>query len=251
MQKYGKVEETGGTVIFESKDFSEGEKMFFKVKINKECKKDLGYKYYSTSEEIYSATTDYTVSNTFSESTSVNGKVTSSVEYYTIEKKSSEYKGSNGNYLLLNIDCNGGKIDFQNTEKDQSTSSIILVVCLVVGFIVFVGIIVGICCYCSRKRQIMRSRVAMDQPYAMYGNPQMYPQPGNMPIVYGGQPVVIAPPNGIPNNSNMTNIQYANINANASMSQMNQLPNQKYNMIDQSSAERGYNINAINEKGGN
>jgi len=53
----------------------------------------------------------------------------------------------------------------------------------------------------------------MNQPYIMYGNPQMYSQQGNIPIIYGGQPVVIAQPNGIQNNSNMINAQFSNLPA--------------------------------------
>ena len=80
----------------------------------------------------------------------------------------------------------------------------------------------------------------------------MYPQQGNTPIVCEGQPVIIAQPNGFQNNSNMVNIQYSNLPANASMNQINQIPNQNYNMIGQSSsADRGYSSNAIKEKGGN
>ena len=73
----------------------------------------------------------------------------------------------------------------------------------------------------------------------------MYQQQGNMPIAYGGQPVIIAQANGIPNN---TNIQYSNLPVNASMNQMNQIPNQKYNMIGQSSDNRGYSSYVLNEK---
>ena len=37
LKKYGKVENTNGIVIFESKDFSEGDKMYFKIEKNGEC----------------------------------------------------------------------------------------------------------------------------------------------------------------------------------------------------------------------
>ena len=53
LKKYGKVENSGGTVIFESKDFSDGNEMYFRVSQDQECKSDLKYKYYSTKEEIY------------------------------------------------------------------------------------------------------------------------------------------------------------------------------------------------------
>ena len=248
LKKYGKVEDTGGSVIFESNDFSAGDNMFFKIKINKECKSDLDYKYYDTSEGI-SSFTEYSVSQKSSETTKVQKSVTSKTLYFTIEKKTTEYNGSNGNYLFLNIDCNG-KIDFENTEKDKSNDTLIIVLVIVFSAIIIFSIVIY--CY-KRKKASLRQQEYMNQPYIMDGNPQMYPQQGNIPIVYRGRPEVIPQSNGIQyyNNSNM---QYSNLPynpANASMSQMNQPPNQKYNMIDQSSDDRGYNSNSINEKGGN
>ena len=241
LKKYGKVEDTDGSVIFESNDFSAGDKMFFKIKINKQCTKDLDYKYYDTSEGI-SSFTEYSVSQKTSETTKVQGSVTSKTLYFTIEKKSTEYNGSNGNYLFLNIDCNG-KIDFENTEKDKSNNTTIIVLVVVLSVILIFGIIMY---YYKRKNALLRQQQYMNQPYIMDGNPYMYPQQGNIPIVYRGRPEVIPQPNGIPYNYN-SNIQYSNLPynpENASMSQMNQPPNQKCNMIDQSSDDRG--SNAIN-----
>ena len=248
LKKYGKVEDTGGSVIFESNDFSAGDNMFFKIKINKECKSDLDYEYYDTSEGI-SSFTEYSVSPKNSETTKVQKSVTSKTLYFTIEKKSTEYNGSNGNYLFLNIDCKG-KIDFENTEKNQTNDSLIIVLVIVFSAIIIFSIVIY--CY-KRKKALLSQQQYMNQPYIMDGNPQMYPQQGNIPIVYRGRPEVIPQPNGIPYYNN-SNIQYSNLPynlGNASMSQMNQPPNQKYNMIDQSSDDRGYNSNSINEKNGN
>ena len=248
LKKYGKVEDTGGSVIFESNDFSEGDSMFFKIKINKDCKSTLDYKYYDTSEGI-SSFTEYSVSQKSSHTTKVQKSVTSKILYFTIEKKSTEYNGSNGNYLFLNIDCNG-KIDFENTEKDKSNYITIIVLVVTLSAITIFSIVFY--CY-KRKKALLSQQQYMNQPYIMDGNPQMYPQQGNIPIVYRGRPEVIPQPNGIPYNNN-SNMQYSNLpynQANASMSQMNQPPNQKYNMIDQSSDDRGYNSNSINEKNGN
>ena len=250
LKKYGKVEDTDGSVIFESNDFSAGDKMFFKIKINKKKKKDLDYEYYDSSEGI-SLFTEYSASQKSSEITRVQGSVTSTILYFTIEKKSTEYKGSNGNYLFLNIDCKG-KIDFENTEKNQTNDSLIIVG-VVFAVVILVTIVIIIVYCCKRRKALMTQQMYMNQPYIMYGNPQMYPQQGNIPIVYRGKPGIIPQPNGIPYNNN-SNIQYSNLPynpANASMGQMNQPPNQKYNMIDQSSDDRGYNSKVINENDGN
>ena len=83
----------------------------------------------------------------------------------------------------------------------------------------------------------------------MYGAPQpIYPQQGNMIYMYGGQQVMVQP-NGIPYNNQ--NIQYSNIPNNTPSglaAQNNAVPQQNYNMIAQSSAERGYNSNVVSEK---
>ena len=152
LKKYGKLEDTNGTVIFESKDFSSGNEMYFKVTINKECKKDLKYKYYSESEGISSTTTDYQVSYQSSDTTTKQNIVTKSVVYYIIEKKFSEYKSTNGNYLLLNIDCNGGQIDFENTEKDKSKKSYTLLIVLIIIGAVIIGVSLGICWGCIKGK---------------------------------------------------------------------------------------------------
>ena len=220
--------------------------MYFKIERNGKCREDLKYGYFSTIEEIgATSSTSYHVTSTSTSTTSVNGRVKSSTNYFTIIKKSEEYKGSNGNYLLLRIDCNN--VDFKNTEKDGSKDFIIYIIIFLVVFFVVLGVIIGVSCYCRRKRAIMRN--ANIPPMVMYGVPQpMYPQQGNMVYMYGGQQSMVQP-NGIPYNNQ--NVQYSNIPNNApsgSAAQNNVVPHQNYNMVPQSSAERGYNSNVVNEK---
>ena len=245
LKKYGKVENTDGKVIFESKDFSAGDKMYFAIKVNGECRNHLEYKYYSTSEEpSISFTTDYYVSSKASSTTSVKGRVTSTKQYFTIEKKSEEYGDSDGSYLYLEINCKGN-IDFENTEKDGATEIIIIVIVVLVVFLVVVGIVIGVCCYCIRKRA--RQAFMNPTPMLMYGGVQpMYPQQGNMVMMYGGSPVMVQS-NRIPYNNNNPNIKYSNIPPSGLTPQGN-YPQQNYNMIPQPSSDIGYNSNVINEK---
>jgi hypothetical protein len=249
LKKYGKVENTNGKVIFESKDFSEGDDMHFKIKTNGNfIFKELQFRYFSNIEDItYSSSTRYSESYKSSSTTSVNGRVTSTL-YFTIKKKSEDYSDSNGNYLLLEINS-FNFVDFENTEKDGSKSIIIIVIIVLVVSLVVIGVIIGLCCYCIRKRARMRAAYINPTPMIMYGAPQpMYPQQGNMVYMYGGQQVMVQP-NGIPYNN--PNIQYSNIpnnNPSGLAAQNNAVPQQNYNMIPQSSAERGYNSNTVNEK---
>ena len=252
LKKYGKVEDTNGMVIFESKDFVDGDNMYFKIEKDGRCDSELQYGYFSTIEEIgIAARPSYHVISKSSSTTSFNGRITSSTNYFTIKKKSEEYKGSNGNYLLLEIDCYDyiKDIDFENTEKDGSTKFIIIIIIVLVVFLVVIGVIIGVCCYCIRKRVKMNQAFMNQPPMMMYGGPQpMYPQQGNMVYMYGGQQVMVQP-NGIPYNN--SNIQYSNIpnnNPSGLVAQNNAVPQQNYNMIPQSSAGRGYNSNDVNEK---
>ena len=250
LEKYGKAKDTTGMVIFESKDFFEGDKMYIKVEKEGECDRELQYGYYSSIEDItILSSTSYYVESKTSSSTSVNGRVTSSTKYFTIKKNSGEYKGSNGNYLLLQIDCYNlvNDIDFENTENDGSTKVIIIVIIVLVVFLVVIAVIIGVCCYCCRKRAQMNQAFRNQPPMMMYGGSQyMYPQQGNMVYMYGGQQVMVQP-NGIPYNNQNPNIQYSNIPNNTPSGLVAQ-NNPNYNMVPQSSAERGYNSNAVNEK---
>jgi len=250
LKKYDKVKSETGKVIFESKDFTNGDNMYFKVKANGDCYgKDLNYEYYDTDNEIteLSSTRLYVTSHS-SSSSSVQGRVTSLTRYFTIKKKSDEFKGLNGEYLLLYFKCSI-TVEFENTETDGAKKIAIIVVVVFVVFLVVMAVIIGVCCYCIRKRARMR-RAYISQPNMMYGvPPPIYPQQGNMVMMYGGQQVIVQP-NGIPYNN--PNVPYSNLPYNTPSglaANNNLIPQQNYNMVPQSSAERGYNPNNINEKG--
>jgi len=216
--------------------------MYFEVTVNAECKSDLKYKYY-TINEITTTETDHQVSYKSLDTSTKQSAITESVLYYTIEKKISEYRPSYGNYLLLNIDCNGSKIDFKNLEKDPTKKTSIIVIIIVVVIVAIIAVLIGLCVGCIKRK----AYIEQQQPAVIYANQQMYyPQQGNMPIAYGGQAVLIGQANATPY-SNNPNMQYSNLPANASMNQMYQIPNQQYNVVGQSSADRGYSSNAANE----
>ena len=207
LKKYEKVKNTDGKVIFESKDFSDGDDMYFTIEALGRCSSELEYGYFNTFEEITeSSRTSYSVSYKSSSSSSTNG-VTSSTLYFTLKKDSKEYNGSNGNYLLLQIDCSS--VDFENTEKDDTNKFPIIIIIFIVVFVVILGISIG--CYCYRRKKMLQMREANinQAPMMMYGAPQpMYPQQGNMMYMYGGQQAMVQP-NGVPNNN--PNMQNSNI----------------------------------------
>ena len=156
LKKYEKVKNTDGKVIFESKDFSDGDDMYFTIEALGRCSSELEYGYFNTFEEITeSSRTSYSVSYKSSSSSSTNG-VTSSTLYFTLKKDSKEYNGSNGNYLLLQIDCSS--VDFENTEKDDTNNStiIIIIVIVIVVFVVILGVSIG--CTCYRRKKLLQMR---------------------------------------------------------------------------------------------
>ena len=241
LKKYEKVKNTDGKVIFESKDFSDGDDMYFTIEALGRCSSELEYGYFNTFEEITeSSRTSYSVTYKSSSSSSTNG-VTSSTLYFTLKKDSKEYNGSNGNYLLLQIDC--ASVDFENTEKDDTNNStiIIIIVIVIVVFVVILGVSIGFSCY-RRKKMLqmreMREANINQAPMMMYGAPQpMYPQQGNMMYMYGGQQAMVQP-NGVPNNN--PNMQNSNIPNNTPSSsrlaaQKNAVQQHNNNMIPQSS----------------
>jgi len=250
LRKYGKVEDTTGMVIFESKDFHEGDNMYFKIEKNGEFKSGVHYRYYNATEEIKATSNGYYFTSYKYSSTAIIKKLhfsnVTTTNYYTIKKNSEEYINSNGDYLLLEVDCynNINDIDFENTEKDGPSEDSIIVIIFLVVFFVIIIIIIIICCYFCRKR------IRMGQEFInmiMYRAPQtMILQQGNMAYMNSGQQVMVQP-NGIPYNN--PNIQYSNIpNPSGLNAQNNPVPQQNYNMIPQSSAERRYNSNINNEK---
>ena len=100
-------------------------------------------------------------------------------KYFTL-KKNLQNKGSNRNYLLLNFKW-GGKTDFKNTKSDETTKFAIIMIIVSIVILVIVGVIISLCCCWIRKKKI---QVINNQPY--HGNPQVYPQQCNLPLVYGG-----------------------------------------------------------------
>lgn len=64
---------------------------------------------------------------------------------------------------------------------------------IIVVFLVVIGVVIGVCCYCIRKRaRIARQAFMNPTPMMMYGGARpMYPQQGNMVMMYGGSPGMV------------------------------------------------------------
>jgi hypothetical protein len=207
LEKYGTISSMNGKVIFNSKEFLGGEKMHFKITAYKDCESPLYYEYYSKINDINLESTSlppYWKSSKAYETESYKDIITSSTNYYTLEKKVDENK-SNGDYLLLVVDCGNGKVDFENTEKDESVKVIIMIV---VGVILVIGII----CFCHKLSKTKWLSFMFNQPYifinGIYPNPngqiyrpQGYPIGGyqEMQMINNNNNQIIFPSNNSPN----------------------------------------------------
>ena len=182
LEKYGSISSMNGKVIFDSKGFSEGEKMHFKITSYKECESPLYYEYYSNINDINlesNSLPPYWKRSKVYETESYNNIITSSTNYYTLEKKKDEYK-TNEDYLLLVVDCSNVKIDFENTEKDESINVIIMIV---VGVILVIGII----CFCHKLSKTKWLSFMFNQPYIFING--IYPNPNGQIYRPQGYPI--------------------------------------------------------------
>ena len=207
LEKYGAISSMNGKVIFNSKKFSEGEKMYFKITAYKYCESPLYYEYYSNINDInleLNSFPPYWKSSKVYETESYNNIITSSTNYYTLEKKVDENK-SNGDYLLLTVDCGKGKVDFENTEKDESIKVIIMIVVAVI----LVIIIIFFCLKISKTKWLSFMN---NQPYIFLNGiypipseqiyrPQGYPIGGyqEMQMINNNNNQIIFPSNNTPN----------------------------------------------------
>ena len=182
LEKYGSISSMNGKVIFDSKGFSEGEKMHFKITSYKECESPLYYEYYDNINDINlesNSLPPYWKRSKVYETESYNNIITSSTNYYTLEKKKDEYK-TNGDYLLLVVDCSNVKIDFENTEKDESINIIIMIVVAVI-------LVIGIICFCKKLSKTKWLSFMNNQPYIFING--FYPNPNGQIYRPQGYPI--------------------------------------------------------------
>ena len=104
LKKYGSIETNDNYVIFESKEFNEGDAIHFKVKALETVYNahipTINYNYIDTETEHPSDFHTVEISKSFGEKDrGYNYKVI----YFTIKKQRSEYIGKNGNYIYIYI----------------------------------------------------------------------------------------------------------------------------------------------------
>ena len=223
-KKDSKLETTSKLTAFESKEIASEIEMFFKISSDHNCGDTLQYQYLSSIPDLndnpfLTYSFKFEANKKLSEKTKIkNGKTstTTYTKYFAIKKDSNQFENSNGDYLLLGYECNGGLYEIENVAEIPDNSNSLTIVFIVVGCVLGVGLIIAIVCCICRKVRIAKTAQHINDlrdvnypPGAYYPQGQaypygqMYPQ-GNM---YGNNRQVIVNGNnpGMINNGNISN----------------------------------------------
>ena len=217
LKKYDSIETYDNFVIFESKDFNEGDEMYFKVKAlenayNTKIPETIEYYYIDTETAIESNPSDLhlvKISKTFGD---IDRGYNYKEIYFTIKKQSAEYIGKNGNYIYIYLPLNGWA-EVSNTEKDEGTIKAWVIAIIVIACVIVIVIIIIFCVRKARKRrqllEIAQASANLEaqrryQAQAYYN--QNYPaQAYNNPISQAQMnPVPVYPEQGYPSNAAFT-----------------------------------------------
>ena len=189
LSKYDSITITSEEVIFESKDFDDDEDMHFKIKSDKfnfgKVYDDLFGNRYDV-EYYYCDSTgnkrgNYEYNIYFKKSETEDGY---DIRYFTITKKRSEYRPSNGDYIKI-------KFNFMdrywaiitNTEEDEGKlETWVIIVIVVVVVLIIAGIVIFCVCRCIKNRKAMAAlnsaaaanMQAQNQAYAAQINQNAY-----------------------------------------------------------------------------
>jgi type II secretory pathway pseudopilin PulG len=168
LTKYGTEILTINDVIFESKDFDDDEEMHFKIQ-----SKSYNFDYSSVSsydvEYYYFSNADVSPSTIssphhvyFKKTTNEDGGYRT--KYFTIRKKRSEYRNTNGNYLYIRFPnlraTNIERATITNTEEDEGKLETWAIVLIVVICVAVIAVII-IYCICRRIRMKKAQQAAM------------------------------------------------------------------------------------------
>ena len=194
-------------ILFDSKDFSLNEEMYFTLSIKTSgLGENLYYNFYNeldinNSTEISSlSATKYKTPESTSKSTTKKKKkktVKSQIHYYTIGKE------EESNYLFLKFSCPDKEtITIENTKEDKGKQNKTIKIIAIVALVVIIIIIVIVVIIKRKKAQAARATQAAQATMYM-GGQSYYPQPG-MDVVPSGMmsnippPVAYPPPGGYP-----------------------------------------------------
>lgn len=187
-----KVDSSEIVIIFDSSDFKEGEEMHFKLKAEEQyfyvdSKYDgIYYEYIGGDVPYDEDKLNFVRFQGKTERENTPSK-TFKTKYFTITKKSSEFRGTNGNNLLIYFMIEDGDVEITNTKEDEGKIETWIIVVIVVAVVVVIGIAVG--CWCWRRKKQLAAQNATTAGYAQapgYAqNPNYAQPPGYAQAPYG------------------------------------------------------------------
>ena len=138
--------------IFDSSDYSSGNKMHFMLHSDYYCDNELKYAYLNDFNNLQTnPLVPYSVSLSSEENKKTeNNQIISKTKYFTIKKKKDEYSGTKGDYLLLYFGC-AGEVEIKNEKKKLSRIIIAIIICSI-AIALLVAALIFYCCYWKKKK---------------------------------------------------------------------------------------------------
>jgi hypothetical protein len=173
VQKYGTitVDASEYMVVFNVGDFDEGEEMYFKIKAETGAFNWYKVYYEYINSQIGYVDNDARISYFSLKSTyetDPNG-ISYVTNYFTITKRKSEFRGTDGTYLLIYFWVDYGDVTISNTEEDEGKLETWVIVVIVIAVVIVIVLVIVICC-CMRRRRLKRMQANM-APGGQYVTP--------------------------------------------------------------------------------
>jgi len=149
--KYQSYSTRDNHAIFDPTEFDIGDTMYFKVTSSGFNDERLGYEYLDEIPDGYSFTFDNIKRTEKSYHKKDDDDDNEAIRYYKIKKSKEELGSLKGTYLIFYFDCEG-KVEIENTEKDEGKISFIVSIVISVVGVIVIGIIIYFC-YCRKKKE--------------------------------------------------------------------------------------------------
>ena len=190
VQKYGTitVDASDYMVVFNVGDFDDGEEMYFKIKAETGAFywNYIYYEYISSNigyEDNAAIKSYFSLKSTYETTPNGYSYVTN---YFTITKRKSEFRGTDGTYLLIYFWVDYGDVTITNTEEDEGKLETWAIVLIVIAVVVVIVLVIVICCCMKRRRmQAMQMNMAQGGQYITPANAAMNQVAYQQDAVYG------------------------------------------------------------------
>lgn len=173
VEKYGTttVDASEYMVVFNVGDFDDGEEMYFKIRAETGAFY-WNYIYYEYISSIKGYVDNearisyFSLKSTYETDPNGYSYVTN---YFTITKRKSEFRGTDGTYLLIYFMVDFGDVTITNTEEDEGKLETWVIVVIVIAVVIVIVLVIVIFC-CMRRRRLRRMQANM-APGGQYVTP--------------------------------------------------------------------------------